>query len=207
MAVQPGPLPLSIIRGIAFPSIILRCVDNGVTVTGTLNPNVAGTFQPSGQFSGYDLFILPGAPATFLYFNPVEASYVIARLLTTAALTDYWSPAAPLTEPTGTYVNHGANSGTATADDHPVDLTGITPYAEVRRTPESDVTLDLNPSVTDAATGEITIPAISSDDTQDFDFIGTFNWDLVLVNGGGERFGPYVKGPFVVADNITQLPD
>jgi len=204
MAVNPGPLPLSVIRGITFPTVILRCVDNGVEVTGTLNPDVTGTFQPSGQFAGYDLFILPGAPATFLYFNPVAASYVISRLLTTAALTDYWSPASPLTEPTGTYTSHGSNTGTATADDHPVDLTGITPEAVVRRTTDSDVVLDLNPSVTDATNGEITIPSMTTSTTKDFDFLGTFGWDLVLVNGGGDRFGPYIDGPFVVTDNITQ---
>ena len=202
MAVNPGPLPLSITRGIAFSSVILRCVDNGVTVTGTLSPDVTGTFQPSGQFAGYDLFILPGAPATFLYFNTVAASYVIARTLTTAALTNYWSPAAPLTEPTGTYVAHGTNTGTAMADDHTVDLSGITPEAVVRRTTDSYVVLDLNPSMTGAS--EITIPAISSDDTRDMDFVGTFGWDLVLVNGSGDRFGPYISGPFVVKDNITQ---
>ena len=204
MAVNPGPYPLSITRGIKFGPVILRCVDNGVTVTGTLNPNVIGVFQPSGQFAGYDLFILPGAPSTFLYFNAVAASYVIARLLTTAALTDYWSPAAPLTEPTGTYVAHGANTGTATADDHPVDLTGITSEAVVRRTDESDVVIDLNPSVTNAATGEITIPAMTTTTTKNMDFVGTFGWDLVLVNGGGDRFGPYISGPFVVGDNTTQ---
>jgi hypothetical protein len=204
MAVNPGPLPLSITRGIAFSAVILRCVDNGVAVTGALNPNVTGTFQPSGQFAGYDLFILPGAPSTFLYFNAIAASYVIARLLTTAALTDYWSPAAPLTEPTGTYVAHGANTGTATADDHPVDLTGITPEAVVRRTDESDVVLDLNPSVTNATTGQITIPAMTTVTTKNIDSVGTFGWDLVLVNGSGDRFGPYVAGPFVITDNITQ---
>jgi hypothetical protein len=206
MAVNPGPLPLSITRGIAFSAVILRCVDNGVAVTGTLNPSVAGTFQPSGQFAGYDLFILPGAPSTFLYFNAVASSYVIARLLTTAVLTDYWSPSAPLTEPTGTYVAHGANTGTATADDHPVDLTGITPEAVVRRTDESDVVLDLNPSVTNATTGQITIPAMTTVTTKNIDSVGTFGWDLVLVNGSGDRFGPYIAGPFVVNDNITQ-PD
>jgi hypothetical protein len=152
------------------------------------------------------LFILPGSPSTFLYFNAVSASYVIARLLTTAALTDYWSPAAPLTEPTGTYVAHGANTGTATADDHPVDLTGITPEAVVRRTDESDVVLDLNPSVTNATTGQITIPAMTTVTTKNIDSVGTFGWDLVLVNGSGDRFGPYIAGPFVVNDNITQ-PD
>jgi len=204
MAVNPGPLPLSITRGIAFSSVILRCVDNGVTVTGALFPSATGVYLPCGQFSGYDLFILPGAPSTFLYFNAVAASYVIARLLTTAALTDYWSPAAPLTEPTGTYAPHGANTGTATADDHPVDLTGLTVEAVVRRTDESDVVIDLNPSVTNAAAGQITIPAMTTTTTKNMDFVGTFGWDLVLVNGSGDRFGPYVSGPFVVQDNTTQ---
>ena len=202
--ILPGTLPLSVIRGITFDGAVLRCADENVSVTGTLSPNVVGTFVLSGQFSGYDLYILTGSPATFLYYNSNAASYVIARLLTTGALTDYWSPAAPLLFPSGTYVAHGANTGTSTADDSTVDLTGFTPKAEVKRTYDSDVILDLNPSVTDAANGVITIPVISSGDTQDFDFVGSFNWDLVLVAGSGARSGPYIKGPFLVTDNTTQ---
>ncbi len=203
MPVLPGYLPLSIIRGIEFQERILRCADDSVSVTGTLSPNVVGTFVLSGQFGGYDLYVLPGTPSTFLYFNAVAASYVIARLLTTAALTDYWKPSSNITHPTGTYVAHGANSGTATADDHTVDLTGFTAKAEVKRNSTSDVILDLNPSVTDAANGEITIPAISTTDTQDMEDVGTFQWDLVL-SSSGERVGVFVKGPFVITDNITQ---
>lgn len=205
--VLPGTLPLSVIRGILFDGAILRCADENVEVTGTLSPNVTGTFELTGQFGGYDLFVLSGAPSTFLYYNAAAASYVIARLLTTAALTDFWSPASPLLFPAGTYVPHGANTGTATADDNTVNLTGLTPKAEVKRTSNSDVILDLNPSTTDAVNEIITIPPISSADTQDFDFVGTFNWDLVLVSGGGERSGPYVKGPFLVTDNTTQPPN
>ena len=204
MAVNPGPLPLSITRGIAFSSVILRCVDNGVTVTGTLSPDVTGTYQPCGQYNGYDLFILPGTPATFLFFSVPATSYVIARTLTSGGLSDLWVPSSPLTEPTGDYIGAGAFTGTATADDHPVDLTGITPEAMVRRTTDSDVVIDLNPSVTNAATGEITIPAMTTTTTKNMDFVGTFGWDLVLVNGNGDRFGPYISGPFVVKDNITQ---
>ncbi len=200
----PGTYPLSVIRGITFDGAILRAADDSVAVTGTLSPNAVGTFVLSGQFSGYDLFILTGAPATFLYYNTNANSYVIARLLTTGALTDYWLPAAPITVPSGIYVAHGANSGTATADDHTVDLTGFTVEAEVKRTSNSDVILDLNPSITNASAGEITIPGISSSDTQDFDFVGSFNWDLVLISGAGARSGPYVKGPFTVSDNTTQ---
>ncbi len=204
--VLPGTLALSVIRGIAFDTVILQCRDNNVEVTGTLSPDVTGTYVRSGQFNGFDLYILSGAPSTFLYYNPVATSYIIARTLTTAGLTDFWVLAPAGTAPTGSYVAGGAYTGTATADDHVVDLTGYTPKAEVRRTSDSELILDLNPSVTDATGGEITIPPISSDDTQDFDFVGTFRWDLVLVNGSGDRLGPYVKGPFVVADNITQPP-
>lgn len=204
--VEPGNLPLQIIRGIEFDSIILKCKDENVVVTGTLSPNVAGTFVASGFFNSYQLYILPGAPSTFLYFNSNDASYVIARTLTTGALTDYWVPAVPITEPTGTYAPQGANTGTATATDNPVDLTNYDVEANVRRTVNAtDIYIDLNPSITNAAGGEITIPAIDATVTGALDFTGKFMWDLVLtLNAGADRFGPYVQGEFVVKDNITQ---
>ncbi len=204
MPVLPGILPLSIIRGTQFQERILRLADDSVAVTGTLSPNVVGTFVLSGTFGGYDLYILSGAPATFLYYNADQGNYVIARLLTTGVLTDYWGRTDPIVVPSGEYVAHGANSGTATADDHTVDLTGFTAEAEVRRTVEAtDVTIDLNPSVTDPTNGEVTIPAISSATTELYDFTGTFYWDLVLISGS-ERLGVFVKGSFDISDNITQ---
>ncbi len=204
MAVNPGPLPLSVIRGIAFNTVILRCVDNAVSVSVDGGADVV--YMPSGQFSGYDLFILTGNPSAFLYYNPLATSYLIAPILATGGLTNYFIPSSPLTEPTGTYIGVGTFSGhTAVATDHPVDLTGLTSEAQVRRTSASDPVLDLNPSITDAVNGQVTIPAISTVDTQDFDFVGTFDWELVFKNGSGDRFGPYVKGPFVVSDNITQV--
>jgi hypothetical protein len=206
MAVQPGTLNLTLERGIEFSSILLQCKDEGVSVGGTLAPNVVGTFTPHGTFGNYARYILDGSPSTFLYFNTTAASYVIARLLTQAALTDYWVPAAPITEPTGTYVAHGANIGTATATDHIVDLTGYTAEAQVRRNPRgANMILDLNPSVTSPTLGEITIPAISSDDTSALTSYGKFYWDLVLKNSGSsERLGPFVAGSFTISDTITQ---
>lgn len=202
--VTPGSLPLSIIRGIQFGPYVLQCRDESVAVTGTLSPNVVGTYVLCGAYSGYPLFILEGTPASFLYFNPVEASYVIARLLTDGALTDYWSPAVALTEPTGTYAPHGANTGTATASDHPVDLSGFGVDANVRRSEAAtDVYIDLNPSITNATAGEITIPAITAANTELLEFIGNFKWDLVLTQGAN-RFGPFIQGRFTVSDNITQ---
>jgi hypothetical protein len=79
--------------------------------------------------------------------------------------------------------------------------------AKVRRSekPGAEVILDLNPSVTDALLGQITIPGITKDTTDALEFVGDFRWDLVLVRQlDGERFGPFAKGRFVVSDNITQ---
>jgi hypothetical protein len=202
--VEPGVYPLAITRGIEFEALVIQCKDEDVVITGTLSPDVTGTFVSSGFFGGYQLYILAGAPSTFLYYNATETSYVIARTLTTGALTDYWVPAAPITEPTGTYAPQGANTGTATATDHPVDLTDYDVEAKVRRTVNStDIYLDLTPSITDPTAGEITIPAISSTNTDALEYTGSFMWDLVLTNSGS-RFGPYLKGPFVVSDNVTQ---
>ncbi len=203
MAVLPGTLPLTINRGTAFPSVILRLTDEDVAVSGTLNPNVVGTFTPHGSFGAYDLFILEGSPSTFLYFNITAASYVIARILTQSTLTDYWVPSVPITSPTGTYVAHGANTGTATVTNHPVDLTGYTSQAQVRRQPLGGLVLELPTSITDISGGEITIAAITADDTRAIESHGNFDWDLVLATVT-DRFGPYVKGPFTISDNITQ---
>ncbi len=203
--ILPGTLPLSIIRGIEFEGAILRLSDQDATVTGTLNPNVVGTFALTGHFGGYDFYVLSGAPSTFLYYNAAAASYVIARLLTTAALTDYWSPAAPIIDdPTGSYVAHGANTGTATVTDHPIDISGFTVESVAKRTVNSDVALDLNPSITNGTIGEITIPALSTSETQDIEIVGILNFDVVLVDNGGGRTGPYVKGPLIISDNTTQ---
>jgi len=202
--VNPGTLALSIIRGIEFPALVLQCKDENVQVS--VDGGANSLYMLCGWFSGYELFILSGAPSWFVYFNPVAATYVIAQTLTTGALTNYYLSVG-LTEPTGSYTGQGTLAGhTAVATDHPVDLTGYTAGAVVRRNSLADVALDLNPSITNATNGEITIPAITSAATRDLDFTGTFRWDLVLLNGALERFGPYVTGPFTVSDNITQKP-
>lgn len=203
-AITPGTLNLSLIRATEFESIVLQCRDENVVVTGTLSPNVTGTYVKQGTFNNHDFFVLSGAPSTFLFFNSVAASYVIARLLTTAGLTDYWTPTIPITEPTGTYLANGANTGTATASDHPVNLTGYTPEAQVRRSPLAAMLLDLNPSITDATTGEVTIPAIPTTATTLITSFGTFYWDFILKSSGNERLGPFVKGSFTISDSITQ---
>jgi hypothetical protein len=200
--VNPGTLPLAIIRGIEFPEQLLQCKDENAQVS--IDGGAESLYLLSGWFGGYELFILPGASSWFLYYNQVAASYVIAQLLTTGALTNYFLSAG-LTEATGSYTGQGSLAGhTAVATDHPVDLTNYTVEAVVRRNSLAVVALDLNPSISDAVNGEITIPAITSVATRDLDLYGTFRWDLVLINGAGERFPPPVLGPFTISDNITQ---
>jgi hypothetical protein len=204
MAINPGILPLSLVRGVAFVPVILQCKDQNVLVTGTLSPNAAGTYVPSGNFNGYPLFILSSAPSFFLYLSPLYTNYVLARSLTTGSLTDGWFPSPPITEVTGTYMPAGSYTGTATVTDNPTNLTGFTVEATVRRTTKAEVFLNLNPTITDPVNGEITIPQIDDATTGALPYTGNFMWDLVLIDNTGERFGPFVKGDFIVSDNISQ---
>lgn len=207
--ILPGPLNLSLIRGIIFDSVVLLCRDEKVLVTSTTSA-AQGEYVPSGTFGGYPLFILSGTPSWFCYFNAAAASYVIAQTLTTAALTNYFLPTSPpLTEPSGDYTGQGSLTGqTATAGDNPTDLTNFDVEANVRRSnkPDAEIVIDLNPSITDPTTGEITIPSISQADTAALQYIGTFAWDLVLTDTNNQRYGPFLSGSFVIADNITQPP-
>ncbi len=204
MATSPGNLPLTLIRGIEFESVILQCRDANVLVTGTLVPDVTGLYTPHGTFGAYNLYILEGSPATFIYFNVSAGSYVISQLLTQSALTDYWVPTIPQDGPNADYEPQGANSGTATGSNNPVDLTGYTTEAQVRRNPRSAMLIDLAPTVTDAANGEVTIPAIPTSVTTLYTSFGVFYWDFILKNSMNERLGPFVAGSFTISDSITQ---
>ncbi len=205
MPVSPGNLPLEIIRDSEFDSFVLQLRNDTVTVTGSLSPDVTGDFVPSGTYNSSQLFILAGSPSTFMYVNPVAGCYVIARTLTDAALTDYWSQDTPdVDEPSGVYSANGAVTGVATANDNPVDLTGYGVEAQVRRTSKStNIVLDLAPFISDPTVGEITIPSLTSTQTKALTLTGDFRWDLMLTNTGN-RFGPYVVGKFTISDLITK---
>ncbi len=204
MATVPGNLPLTLIRGIEFESVILQCRDANVLVTGTLVPDVTGLYTPHGTFGAFNLYILEGSPATFIYFNVTAGSFVISQLLTQSMLTDYWVPAIPQDGPNADYEPQGANSGTATGSNNAVDLTNYTPEAQVRRNPRASVILDLNPIVTDAVNGEVTIPSIPTADTTLITSFGVFYWDFIIKNSMNERLGPFVSGSFTISDSITQ---
>lgn len=82
-----------------------------------------------------------------------------------------------------------------------VDLTGYTPYAEIRSGPGEAVIVDLSPSITDATGGEVTITL--TDETTAALTAGNYHWDLMLENAVGARLGPYVAGRADVFASIT----
>ncbi len=79
----------------------------------------------------------------------------------------------------------------------PVDLTGWTAYATARLlAPGWPGEIDLAPSITNAAAGQITL-GMTDDQTQALT-TGKFGYDLVLQNPDGERLGPFLAGTISV---------
>lgn len=88
------------------------------------------------------------------------------------------------------------------SDSVAVDLTGWTAYAHVRKTKGGDLTLDLEPIITDAAEGEITITL--TDEETAILTAGKYAWDLLLETDTGEILGPYLVGNFHIKQTYTE---
>lgn len=86
-----------------------------VIVTGTLSPDLTGTYTRQGQFSGFDLFILSGSTPAFLYFNATAASYILSTTLSTSSVANAFKPSPAQATPIGTFPHAGTYTGTATA--------------------------------------------------------------------------------------------
>jgi hypothetical protein len=84
----------------------------------------------------------------------------------------------------------------------PVDLTGYTPYAQVRDPDTGTLKLDLAPVVSDAAAGQITMNP-SDEDTTDAPH-GKWKWDLILKDSSDNLFGPIVAGNASILAKISQ---
>jgi hypothetical protein len=83
------------------------------------------------------------------------------------------------------------------------DITGWTPWAEVRSAPDLTLILNLNPFISNAAGGIVTFPAIQDEQTILMPE-GKFKWDFTMQDPSGQRFGPYIKGSFTIKSKITQ---
>jgi hypothetical protein len=82
-----------------------------------------------------------------------------------------------------------------------VDITGWSVFAHVRKDSASPLALNLNPTITTAATGEITI-AFTDEQTKQFP-PGSYSWDLVMQDPSGERLGPFLAGTVTINSTMT----
>lgn len=87
-------------------------------------------------------------------------------------------------------------------NDDPVNLSDYAAFAVGRPEIESTTLIDLEPEITDAVAGEITID-LTDEKTAAFP-AGTYVWDLILVKGGADRSGPFLYGPLTVIDTVTR---
>lgn len=86
---------------------------------------------------------------------------------------------------------------------NPTDITGWVPWAEVRSAPDQTLILNLNPFISNAVGGIVTIPAIQDEQTILL-LEGKYKWDFTMQDPGGQRFGPYIKGSFTIKSKVTQ---
>ena len=84
----------------------------------------------------------------------------------------------------------------------PFDLTGYSAQAQVRVQPDDTVILDLEPLVTSALTGEITLTAFSDEETELYE-AGVYSWDLILTDVTNVVTGRYLAGQFYIVNKIT----
>lgn len=85
----------------------------------------------------------------------------------------------------------------------PQDITGWIPWAEVRTAPDQTLVLNLNPFISDALQGIVTIPTIQDEQTILLTE-GKYKWDFTMQDPAGQRLGPYVRGSFSIKSKITQ---
>jgi hypothetical protein len=78
----------------------------------------------------------------------------------------------------------------------PVDLTGWTPEAMVRRSPVRSLAFSMSPTLTDAVNGEVSMELTAA--FTNTLAAGAYTWDLVLITPGGLRYGPYAAGAVTV---------
>ena len=83
----------------------------------------------------------------------------------------------------------------------PVDLTGWTAEAEVRRGAGQSVILDMSPTISDPTNGVIQFVNVNQNVTDVK--AGSYFWDLVLRDAAGNAKGVFITGKFVVYDKIT----
>lgn len=86
--------------------------NTGLTVTGTLSPNVTGSWQLIGSVSGLPLYtIIATGVQYFIYNNGAGSNEWIIGTDFNGSGGNYWILASSLPTPNGTYTAHGSNTG------------------------------------------------------------------------------------------------
>ncbi len=85
----------------------------------------------------------------------------------------------------------------------PVDLTNFSVYADACKFPSAPASFSLNPVVTSAVSGIITLGEMTPSGTMLLE-VGNYTWDLILQNSDGQRLGPYVEGSITVTSINTK---
>lgn len=84
-------------------------VSGTVAVTGTLSPNVVGTWTIGGQINGRNFYTI--TVSTVQYFLSYTGSQWNITTAGFAPGSNYWSLASTSADPSGTYTLHGSNTG------------------------------------------------------------------------------------------------
>lgn len=90
------------------------------------------------------------------------------------------------------------------SDNLPINLTDYTAYAHVRERYNTDIVLDLSPTVSTPLSGEVSISVADTITDAISANAGAYTYDLMLVNGSGEKLGPYLQGEVTIFESITQ---
>lgn len=93
-------------------SLLSAFVDTGVTATGTLSPNVAGTFVLSGTYNSLPFYTKTVGGVTYILSYSGSQWNIAGGLFVPGA--DNWSLVTVNTSPAGVYTAHGANTGVLT---------------------------------------------------------------------------------------------
>lgn len=88
-------------------------INNSVTITGTLSPNVTGSFALTGVYNGFPFYTKTVSSTVYFLSYSGTAWTVTASGFTIG--TDYWSLTTASANPSGEYTAHGAYTGTLTA--------------------------------------------------------------------------------------------
>lgn len=227
----PAPYDIFVERGIAFGPLVITVYDDLPPLTSPAVPVITPQGTAGGTDWGYKIV---AKKTSTLQFSAASSQGSTATGNATLSVTNYnriaWTAVTSANQydiyrtgaggtpnTTGligttnnTFFNDTGVAGdgsTAPATGGPgavVNLTGYSVHGQARRIPNDTLLQDLNPSITNAAGGEITIPKFTDEQTLNFKSIENGKWSLVLENSGGDWLPAIVAGAYSVTTSVTR---